>query len=135
MRFDTASPAATTRGPPNAKCGTAYGSHRHDCHPMSGDRVPAAAPERRFPSAGGTVHRIWAVLAACPEDPPSVLGGGVLVRWSERGTFVVVTMPGSGEVNQRLGHGVGRPRAPGRTQALTGRQQIWRFRCSALYAN
>jgi hypothetical protein len=44
-----------------------------------------------------SVHRTQAVLAACPEDPP-----GVLVRWSERGTFVVVTTPGSGEVNQQL---------------------------------
>jgi hypothetical protein len=49
-----------------------------------------------------TVHRIWAVLAACPKDPPSVLGGRVLVRWSERGTLVVVSTPGAGEVNQRL---------------------------------
>jgi hypothetical protein len=56
--------------------------------------------ERRI--ATPSVHRIQAVLAACPEDPPSVLGGRVLVRWSERGTFVVVTTPGSGEVNQRL---------------------------------
>jgi hypothetical protein len=49
-----------------------------------------------------TVHGIWATLAACPKDPPSVLGGSVLVRWSEQGTFVVVTTPGSGEANQRL---------------------------------
>jgi hypothetical protein len=48
------------------------------------------------------VHRIRAVLAACPHDPPSVLGGSVLVRWSERGTVVVVTTPGAGGVNERL---------------------------------
>jgi hypothetical protein len=60
-------------------------------------RCPA---ERRI--ATPSVHRTQAVLAACPEDPPSILGGSVLVRWSERGTFVVVTTPGAGEVNQRL---------------------------------
>ena len=49
-----------------------------------------------------TVHRVRAVLAVCPHDPPSVLGGSVLVRWSERGTVVVVTTPGSGAVNQLL---------------------------------
>jgi uncharacterized circularly permuted ATP-grasp superfamily protein len=42
------------------------------------------------------------VLAACPKDPPSVLGGRVLVRWSERGTLVVVATPGAGVANQRL---------------------------------
>ncbi len=56
--------------------------------------------ERRI--AMPTVHRVRAVLAACPQAPVSVLGGSVLVRWSERGTFVVVTTPGAGEVNQRL---------------------------------
>jgi hypothetical protein len=60
-------------------------------------RCPA---ERRI--ATPRVHRTQAVLAACPNEPASVLGGGVLVRWSERGTFVVVTTPGAGEVNQRL---------------------------------
>jgi hypothetical protein len=49
-----------------------------------------------------TVRRVRAVLAVCPHDPPSVLGGSVLVRWSERGTVVVVTTPGSGAVNQLL---------------------------------
>jgi hypothetical protein len=54
------------------------------------------------PVATPSVHRTQAVLAACPNEPASVLGGGVLVRWSERGTSVVVTTPGSGEANQRL---------------------------------
>jgi hypothetical protein len=49
-----------------------------------------------------TVHRIRAVLAACPKAIPSVLGGSVLVRWSERHTFVEVSTPGSGEVSQLL---------------------------------
>jgi hypothetical protein len=49
-----------------------------------------------------TVRGVRAVLAVCPHDPPSVLGGSVLVRWSERGTVAVVTTPGSGAVNQLL---------------------------------
>jgi hypothetical protein len=56
--------------------------------------------ERRI--ATPMVHRIRAVLAACPHDPPSVLGGRLLVRWSERRTVVVVTAPGADAVNQRL---------------------------------
>jgi hypothetical protein len=69
-------------------------------------RAWAGRPDLQCPGerwiATPTVHRIWAVLAACPQDPPSVLGGSVLVRWSERGTLVVVSTPGAGEVNQRL---------------------------------
>jgi stage V sporulation protein SpoVS len=56
--------------------------------------------ERRI--ATPMVHRIRAVLAACPDDPASVLGGAVLVRWSERGAVVEVTTLGSGAVNQLL---------------------------------
>ncbi len=56
--------------------------------------------ERRIATL--TVHRTRAVLVACPEDPPSVLGGSVRLGWSEQGTLVVVTVLGSGEVNQRL---------------------------------
>jgi hypothetical protein len=47
-------------------------------------------------------RRIRAVLAACPQAAPSVLGGSVLLRWSERGTLVAVSTPGAGVVNQRL---------------------------------
>jgi hypothetical protein len=47
------------------------------------------------------VHRIRAVLAACPDQPPSVRGRRLLLRWSEQGTVVVVTTPGSGQ-DQRL---------------------------------
>jgi hypothetical protein len=65
------------------------------------DRLGLRCPaERRIGTP--TVHEIRAVLAACPHDPPSVLGGRVLVRWSERGTVVVVTTPGADAVNQRL---------------------------------
>jgi hypothetical protein len=56
--------------------------------------------ERRI--ATPAVHRIRAVLAACPQAAPSVLGGSVLLRWSERGTFVEVSTPGVDVVNQRL---------------------------------
>ena len=62
-----------------------------------GLRCPA---ERRIGTPA--VHRVRAVLAVCPEDPPSVLGGSVLVRWSERGTVVQVSTPGAGVANQRL---------------------------------
>jgi hypothetical protein len=56
--------------------------------------------ERRI--ATPAVHRTRAVLAACPQAAPSVLGGSVLLRWSERGTLVAVSTPGVGVVNQRL---------------------------------
>jgi hypothetical protein len=56
--------------------------------------------ERRI--ATPRVHRIRAVLAACSQAAPSVLGGSVLLRWSERGTFVEVSTPGTDVVNQRL---------------------------------
>ena len=65
------------------------------------DRRRFACPgERRI--ATPTVHRIRAVLAACPQAAPSVLFGSVLLRWSERGTFVEVSTPGTDVVNQRL---------------------------------
>jgi hypothetical protein len=65
------------------------------------DRRRFACPgERRI--ATPRVHRIRAVLAACPQTAPSVLFGSVLLRWSERGTFVAVSTPGTDVVNQRL---------------------------------
>jgi hypothetical protein len=64
------------------------------------DRRDLRCPgERRI--ATPTVHRIRAVLAACPDDSPSVRGRRLLLRWSERGTVVVVTTPGAVE-DQRL---------------------------------
>lgn len=56
--------------------------------------------ERRI--AMPTVHRIRAVLAACPDQPLSIRGRRLLLRWAEQGTVVAVTTPGSGEDNQRL---------------------------------
>jgi hypothetical protein len=72
--------------------------------------MPAGAkPDRLYLRCPGehviatpTVHRIRAVLASCPKATPSVLGGSVMVRWSERRTRVEVGTPGSGEVNQLL---------------------------------
>jgi hypothetical protein len=67
----------------------------------------AAKPDRLWcPSehiiATPTVHRIRAVLATCPKATTSVLGGSVMVRWSERRTRLEVSTPGAGEVNQLL---------------------------------
>jgi hypothetical protein len=50
-----------------------------------------------------TTHGTDAVLAACADDPQrSFFSGSVLLRWSEGGTLVVVSVLGHGEVNQRL---------------------------------
>jgi len=66
----------------------------------TGGRALHCQDERRI--ATPTVHRVRAVLAACPQATPSVLGGSVLLRWWERGTLVEVSTPGAGGVNQRL---------------------------------
>jgi hypothetical protein len=49
-----------------------------------------------------TVQRIRAVLTACQDDAPSVLGGSVRLRWSQHDTVVVVSVPGPSDANQRL---------------------------------
>ncbi len=50
-----------------------------------------------------TTHGTRAVLAACADDPQrSFFSGSVLLRWSEQGTSLVVSVLGHGEVNQRL---------------------------------
>jgi hypothetical protein len=47
--------------------------------------------ERRI--ATPTVHRTRGVLAACSDDPQrSAFGGSVLLRWSQQGTVVVVSV-------------------------------------------
>ena len=46
-----------------------------------------------------------AVLAACLDDPRGAsfsLGGSVLLRWSQQGTLVTVSVRGHSQVNQRL---------------------------------
>jgi hypothetical protein len=49
------------------------------------------------------VHGARAVLATCSDDPHgSFFGNSVLLRWSQRGTLVVVGVPGHSGVNQRL---------------------------------
>jgi hypothetical protein len=65
------------------------------------DRRRFDCPDQRR-IATPRVHRIRAVLAACSQAAPSVLGGSVLLRWSERGMLVAVSTPGAGVVNQRL---------------------------------
>lgn len=63
--------------------------------------------ERRI--ATPTMHRTRSVLAACSDDPQrSAFGGSVLLRWSQQGTVVVVSVldwSDAGrwsDVNQRL---------------------------------
>jgi len=57
--------------------------------------------ERRV--ATPAVHGARAVLAACPEDAQgSLFAGSLLLRWSQRGALVVVSMLGHSEANQRL---------------------------------
>jgi hypothetical protein len=47
--------------------------------------------ERRIATL--TVHRTRAVLAACSDDPQRwAFGGSVLLRWSQQGTTVVVSV-------------------------------------------
>jgi hypothetical protein len=57
----------------------------------AGTRALRCLAERRITAL--TVHRVPGVLAACQDDPrSSALGGSVLLRWSERGTAVVVSV-------------------------------------------
>jgi hypothetical protein len=52
-----------------------------------------------------TVQGTPAVLAACLDDPSGAhfsLGGHVLLRWSQQGTLVTVSVHGHSQVNQRL---------------------------------
>ncbi len=54
--------------------------------------------ERRI--ATPTVHHTSAVLADCPDAQGRP--ASVLLRWSQQGTFVLLSVLGSSEVNQRL---------------------------------
>ena len=52
-----------------------------------------------------TVQGTRAVLAACVDDPRGAyfsFGGHVLLRWSQQGTLVTISVNGHSEVNQRL---------------------------------
>jgi hypothetical protein len=79
----------------------------------TGERALQCQDERRI--ATPTVHRTRGVLAACFDDPQrSAFGGSVLLRWSQQGTVVVVSVLDWGnasrwsdtsrwsDVNQRL---------------------------------
>jgi hypothetical protein len=70
---------------------------------LAGDPALRCRNERQI--ATPTVQEIPAVLAACVDDPRGAhfsLGGFVLVRWSQQGTLVTVSVRGHSEVNQRL---------------------------------
>ena len=49
-----------------------------------------------------TVQQTQAVLTACQDDAPWVLGGSLRLRWSQHDTLVVVSVPGPSQANQRL---------------------------------
>jgi hypothetical protein len=54
------------------------------------------------PIATPTVQQTRALLTACQDEAPSVLGGSVRLRWSQHDTVVVVSVPGPSQANQRL---------------------------------
>jgi len=64
-------------------------------------RAGLQCPNER-PIAMPTIQRIRAVLTACQDDAPWVLGGSLRLRWSQQDTLTVVSMPGPTASNQRL---------------------------------
>jgi hypothetical protein len=64
-------------------------------------RAGLQCPRERL-IATPTIQRTRAVLAACQDDAPWVLGGSVRLRWSQQDTLVVVSVPGPSDSNQRL---------------------------------
>jgi hypothetical protein len=68
--------------------------------PTSGSGGLQCPGER--PIATPTVQQTRAVLTACQDEAPSVLGGSVRLRWSQHDTVVVVSTPGPSQANQRL---------------------------------
>src|SRR5215212_300117 len=66
---------------------------------------PALRCRNECQLATPTVQGAPAVLAACLDDPSGAhfsLGGFVLLRWSQQGTLVTVSVHGHSQVNQRL---------------------------------
>jgi hypothetical protein len=63
--------------------------------------VGLQCPSER-PIATPTVQQTRAVLTACQDDAPWVLGGSLRLRWSQHDTLVVVSVPGPSDANQRL---------------------------------
>jgi hypothetical protein len=60
-------------------------------HDATGGLALRCRDERRL--AAPAVHRARAVMAACFDDPQrSAFGGSVLLRWSQQGTLVVVSV-------------------------------------------
>jgi hypothetical protein len=68
--------------------------------PSSGSGGLQCPGER--PIATPTVQQTPAVLTACQDDAPSVLGGSLRLRWSQHDTVVVVSTPGPSQANRRL---------------------------------
>jgi hypothetical protein len=54
------------------------------------------------PIATPTVQQTQAVLTACQDEAPFVLGGSVRLRWSQHDTVVVISVPGPTDSNRRL---------------------------------
>jgi hypothetical protein len=54
------------------------------------------------PIATPTVQQTPAVLTACQDEAPMVLGGSVRLRWSQHDTVTVISVPGPSEANRRL---------------------------------
>jgi hypothetical protein len=68
--------------------------------PTRGSAGPQCPGER--PIATPTVQQAPAALTACQDDAPWVLGGSLRLRWSQRDTVVVVSVPGPSQANRRL---------------------------------
>jgi hypothetical protein len=93
---------------PSGYVGAIYGAGvlvvvARPAHGSAGWSALGCRHERQL--ATPTVQGIPAVLAACLDDLRGAafsLGGSVLVRWSQQGTLVTVSVRGHSEVNQRL---------------------------------
>lgn len=81
-----------------------YGTLDIDAGPTrsAAGRLPLQCPhERRI--ATPTVHQTRAALVTCPEEgQQSSWGGTMLLRWSQQGTLMAITVYGWSDVNQRL---------------------------------
>jgi len=93
---------------PSGYVGATYGSGvlvvvARPAHGSAGGSALGCRNERQI--ATPTVQGTPAVLAACVDDPRGAhfsLGGFVLLRWSQQGTLVTVSVHGHSEINQRL---------------------------------
>jgi hypothetical protein len=77
-----------------------YGALLIAATPTHGSAGLQCPSERRI--ATPTIQRTRAVLAACQQDAPWVLGGSLRLRWSQHDTLMAVSVPGPSDSNQRL---------------------------------